>query len=163
YAPAARAVASARPRPAYTTGCGVCDWAVRGIIPEARGKGLAKSKDGRPGRGSTLPIVSERAARRRPLATRRSPLSPGNRPMSRPAYLLATRFLLCGHAAASPPDVAPASRARLPDGVYAVRRDGPREKDVLPLREGEVLAVDRHRYLNRGEREPPRFLVVRSA
>jgi len=82
--------------------------------------------------------------------------------MSRPACLLATIFLLCGHAAASPPDGASASRARLPDGVYAVRRDGPAEKDVLPLWEGEVLAVDRHPYLNRGEREPPRFLVVGS-
>jgi preprotein translocase subunit SecD len=52
---------------------------------------------------------------------------------------------------------------KLPDGVYAVLREGLKEKDVLPLKDGEALAVHRHRYLKDGDKEPPRFLVVRSA
>ncbi len=50
--------------------------------------------------------------------------------------------------------------AKLPTGVYAVVRDGAMEKDVLPLKQGEALAVDRHGYLKKGENEPPRYLVL---
>jgi hypothetical protein len=56
--------------------------------------------------------------------------------MSRPACLLATLALLGalgGRSAAWPRDELPAPRPALPDGVYAVRRDAPKEQDVLPL------------------------------
>jgi len=56
---------------------------------------------------------------------------------------------LC-HAAAPP--------QKLPDGVYAVRRDGSRKADVLPLKEGEALVVNHHRYAREGGE--PRFVVV---
>jgi preprotein translocase subunit SecD len=83
--------------------------------------------------------------------------------MSRSACLLATLALLGGPAAAWPQDKPPAPRPGLPDGVYAVRRDSLQEKDMLPLKDGEALAVHRHRYLKKAEDEPPRYLVVRSA
>ena len=51
----------------------------------------------------------------------------------------------------------------LPDGVYAVRRDGITMKAVLPLRSGESLVVHRHRYLLKGDQQPARFVVVRPA
>jgi preprotein translocase subunit SecD len=44
-----------------------------------------------------------------------------------------------------------------------LQRDGLKKEDVLPLKGGEVLLVHGHRYLKKGEGEPPRFLVVRSA
>jgi preprotein translocase subunit SecD len=47
--------------------------------------------------------------------------------------------------------------------VYAVLREGPKEKDVLPLKDGEVLVVDRHRYLKKEDEEPPRFVVFHTA
>jgi preprotein translocase subunit SecD len=50
---------------------------------------------------------------------------------------------------------------KLPDGVYAVARDSLKKKDLLPLKAGEVLAVDNHPYLKKEEAGPPRFLVVR--
>jgi hypothetical protein len=83
--------------------------------------------------------------------------------MNRSACALATVLLLGGHAAAKAQDRAEPPRTKLPDGVYAVRRDGAAEKDVLPLKDGEVLAVNRHRYQKDGAKEPPRFLVVGAA
>jgi preprotein translocase subunit SecD len=86
--------------------------------------------------------------------------------MSRPVCLFATLALLGtlgGPAAGWPQDKASAPRPALPDGVYAVRRDSLQEKDVLPLKDGEALAVDRHPYLKKPGDEPPRYLVVRSA
>ena len=59
--------------------------------------------------------------------------------MSRPACLLATVLLLAGQAAAWPQDKPPVPRKKLPDGVYAVRRDSLKEKSVLPLGDGPVL------------------------
>jgi preprotein translocase subunit SecD len=50
-----------------------------------------------------------------------------------------------------------------PDGVYAVLRDSTEEKEVLPLKDGEALVVNRHRYLKPGDKEPPRYLVVRTS
>jgi preprotein translocase subunit SecD len=52
---------------------------------------------------------------------------------------------------------------KLPDGVYAVQRDSLQEKDVRPLKEGEVLVVDRQRYAKTDKQPPARFVVVRSA
>src|SRR5947209_7488116 len=83
--------------------------------------------------------------------------------MSRSARLLAALVFLVSPAAARSEDTAPASRKKLADGVYAVRRDSFKKKNVLPLKDGEVLLVDRHRYLKNDKDEPPRFLVVRSA
>jgi hypothetical protein len=82
--------------------------------------------------------------------------------MSRCAHLLATVLVLGSPAAVWSQDHAPASPKKLPHGVYAVRRDSLQEKDVLPLKEGEVLVVHRHRYVKNDANVPPRFLVVRS-
>ncbi len=60
-------------------------------------------------------------------------------------------------------DKTPGSRKKVPDGVYAVLRESPKEGDVLPLKGGEALVVDRHRYLKKADKEPPRFLVVHAA
>ena len=51
---------------------------------------------------------------------------------------------------------------KLADGVYAVLREGPKEKDLLPLKDGEGLVVDLHPYLKKEDREAPRYLVVHS-
>jgi hypothetical protein len=83
--------------------------------------------------------------------------------MNRPLSVLAAAVLLGGPAAAWPQDKAPASRPKVPDGVYAVRRDGLKEADVLPLRDGEALVVNNHRYVKPGGSEPPRFVVVGAA
>jgi preprotein translocase subunit SecD len=42
-----------------------------------------------------------------------------------------------------------------------VLRDGPKEKDLLPLKHGEVMIVHNHKYQKKGDQEQPRFLVVR--
>jgi preprotein translocase subunit SecD len=82
--------------------------------------------------------------------------------MKRSAFLLTALAILGGHAAAWPQGKAPAGK-KPPDGVYAVQRDGAKEKDVLPLKDGEVLVVNRYRYVKTAEKEPPRYLVVRAA
>jgi preprotein translocase subunit SecD len=83
--------------------------------------------------------------------------------MVRSACGLAAVLILGNAATAWPPDPAPGAGKKHLDGVYAVQRDGPQEKDVRPLKDGEVLVVDRHRYVKHPATEPPRFLVVRSA
>lgn len=50
-----------------------------------------------------------------------------------------------------------------PTGVYAVLRESAKEQDVLPLKQGERLVVNRHRYLPKGDKEEPRFLVICTA
>src|SRR5262245_49381664 len=71
-------------------------------------------------------------------------------------------LLLVGATPASAGDKTPAS-TQPPDGVYAVLRQSLEAKDVLPLKDGEVLVVHRHRYFKTAAKEPPRHLVVRSA
>jgi hypothetical protein len=83
--------------------------------------------------------------------------------MLRSAYPLAAALLIGTHALAWGQEPAPKSAKALPDGVYAVLRDGLKEKDVLPLQGTESLAIDRHPYLKKNEQGPPRFLVVRAA
>src|SRR5262249_53599173 len=95
------------------------------------------------------------------LANRRSPVQ-RSPVMSRSACALAAVLILGSQVPARPPAKEPAPAKKPPDGVYAVRRDGPSEKDVSPLKDGEVLVVDRHRYVKQDANEPPRFLVVRS-
>ena len=56
-----------------------------------------------------------------------------------------------------------AAAKKIPDGVYRVLRDGPSEKDVLPLKEGEAIVVDHRRYVKGNENEPRHYVVVRSA
>lgn len=75
--------------------------------------------------------------------------------MRRSACLLTT-VLLLGPAVSRGEDKKP------PDGVYAVLRESQKEKDVLPLEDGERVVVHRHRYLKNDDKEPPRFVVVRS-
>jgi preprotein translocase subunit SecD len=60
-------------------------------------------------------------------------------------------------------DKAPQPPKKIADGVYAVLREGPKEKDVLPLKDGEALIVDRHPYLKKDDEEPPRVQVVHAA
>src|SRR5436190_934347 len=81
--------------------------------------------------------------------------------MKRSACVLTAVLLLCSHAAVWSQDKTPVAGKKLPDGVYAVQRDSLTEKDVLPLKDNEVLVVHRHKYLKKDDKEPPRFLVVR--
>jgi hypothetical protein len=83
--------------------------------------------------------------------------------MRRSVCLLAALLFTGSNAPAWAQDKTPVSPKKLPDGVYAVLRDSLEEKDVLPLKDGEVLVVHRHRYLTKVDKEPPRFLVVRPA
>jgi preprotein translocase subunit SecD len=76
---------------------------------------------------------------------------------------LAAWFFLGSYALAGPQEKTPQSPKTVPDGVYAVLRESLKEKDVLPLKEGEVLVVHDARYLKKEEKEPPRSLVVHSA
>jgi hypothetical protein len=82
--------------------------------------------------------------------------------MRRTACLLAALFFI-GHAPAWSQDKTPEVPRKIPDGVYAVLRESLKENEVLPLKDGEVLVLHRHRYLKKDGKEPPRFLVVRSA
>ncbi len=79
------------------------------------------------------------------------------------ACLLATLLIASTYASTWGGDKVPPPPRKVPDGVYAVLRENPKEKDVLPLKDGEVLLVDRHPYLKKGDKEPPRFLVVHAA
>jgi len=83
--------------------------------------------------------------------------------MKRSASLVAAVLFLGTQAVATSKDKAPPADGKLPDGVYAVQREGAKEKEVLPLKEGEALAVHRHRYLKKADDQPPRFLVIRFA
>ena len=51
----------------------------------------------------------------------------------------------------------------IPDGIYAAVRVSANKEDVVPLKQGEVLMIDRHRYLKDGHNEPPVYLVVHAA
>src|SRR5262249_30032406 len=86
-----------------------------------------------------------------------------NHLMRRYLCLVAALFFIASHAPARGQEKTPEAAKKLPDGVYAVLRDSLKEKEVMPLKEGEALAVHRHRYLKKGADEPPRFLVVRPA
>jgi preprotein translocase subunit SecD len=66
------------------------------------------------------------------------------------------------HALVSAQDKASAVK-NPPAGVYAVLREGRKEKDVLPLKDGEILVVNHHRYVKKEDKEPPLFVVVRSS
>jgi preprotein translocase subunit SecD len=79
--------------------------------------------------------------------------------MRRALCILVIVALIASQVVAWPQEKAPTKK--VPDGVYAVQRESLTEKEVLPLRDGEVLLVHRHRYLKKGDSEPPRFLVVR--
>jgi preprotein translocase subunit SecD len=83
--------------------------------------------------------------------------------MRRSACVLAALFFVGSYAPAWPQDKTPEPPKKVPDGIYAVLRENLKEKDVLPLKEGEVLLVHHFRYLKKDEKEPPRFLVVHSA
>jgi preprotein translocase subunit SecD len=82
--------------------------------------------------------------------------------MRRSACLVAAFLLIAGYDAAWSQEKAPKSSKKLPDGVYAVLRDSLKEKEVLPLKDGEALAVHEHRYLKKDDKEPQLFLVVHS-
>jgi preprotein translocase subunit SecD len=83
--------------------------------------------------------------------------------MRRSVCLLTALFFIGSYALAGPHDKAPQPSKKVPDGVYAVLRESLKEKEVLPLKEGEVLMVHQARYLKKEEKEPPRYLVVHAA
>jgi preprotein translocase subunit SecD len=83
--------------------------------------------------------------------------------MRRSACFLAVLFFLGSYAPAWPEDKTAPSPKKVPNGVYAVLRESLKEKDVLPLKEREVLVVHNARYLKKDDKEPPRFLVVHSS
>jgi preprotein translocase subunit SecD len=83
--------------------------------------------------------------------------------MCRSVCLLAALLFVGGSAPMWAHDQTPESPKKIADGVYAVLRESLKEKDVRPLKDGEVLVVDRHPYLKKDEKEPPRFLVVHAA
>ena len=83
--------------------------------------------------------------------------------MRRATCLLATVLIVTGPAAVWPQETTPAASKKLSDGIYAVQRESLKEKDLLPLQDGEVLLVNRNRYSTKDDKEPPRFLVVCSA
>jgi preprotein translocase subunit SecD len=107
--------------------------------------------------------ASENTVRRRLLVKKPSPMAQRRLFMSRSACLLVTMLVLSSQPAVGAQDKVPPARKKLPDGVYAVQRASLKEKDVLPLKDGEVLVVHQHRYVKKDANEPPRFLVVRSA
>jgi preprotein translocase subunit SecD len=78
-------------------------------------------------------------------------------------FLLAGLIFVASYDPAWSQDKTRESHTKLTDGVYAVLRESVKEKDVLPLKEGEVLVVHRDSYLKNDDKEPPRFLAVRSA
>jgi preprotein translocase subunit SecD len=81
----------------------------------------------------------------------------------RHAACLFTALLLAATSAAAYSDgTAAESPTKLPDGVYAVLRDAAKEKDVRPLKDGEMLINYRPRFLKKDDPTPPRFLVVRN-
>src|SRR5205807_2072802 len=83
--------------------------------------------------------------------------------MRRSACYLAILVVSVSSAQAMAQDKKPESSKKLANGVYAVVRESTKEKEVLPLKDGEALVIHNHRYLKKDEKEPPRFLVVRSA
>jgi hypothetical protein len=83
--------------------------------------------------------------------------------MTRVACSLAAWLALVSCGTIWSQEKSPRPSPKLGDGVYQVLRDSSQEKDVLPLKLGEVLAVHRHRYSREADKEPPRFLVVHSA
>ena len=76
---------------------------------------------------------------------------------------LLVAILIPGIPAAWPQTKSSDSSKKPADGFYAVQRESLKEKDVLPLKGGEVLLVHRQRYLKKDEEGLPRFLVVGSA
>jgi preprotein translocase subunit SecD len=83
--------------------------------------------------------------------------------MRRSACVLAVLLFIGGYVPVWGQEKAPESPKKLPDGLYAVLRDSLKEKDVLPLKDGEALVVNHHRYLKNDDKEAERFLVVRSS
>ena len=82
--------------------------------------------------------------------------------MQRPANFFFALLLVGNAASLSAQEKKPEPAKKLPDGVYAVLREGAMETDLLPLKDSEVLAVDRHLYAKKEEKEPPRYLVMRA-
>jgi len=74
--------------------------------------------------------------------------------------LVAALLLVESFACTWAQDKTPQPSKKIADGVYAVLRESSKEKDVLPLKDGEVLVVDHHRYLKKEDEEPPHFQVV---
>jgi hypothetical protein len=89
------------------------------------------------------------------LTLQRSPV------IHRSSAILIVLFLVARVGSACAEDKKPLASKKPRDGVYEVLRESLEEKDVLPLKEGEVLAMDRHPYLKAGEKEPPVYLAIR--
>jgi preprotein translocase subunit SecD len=77
--------------------------------------------------------------------------------------LLASFHVVGCHAPGLIQDKQLESPKKIPSGVYEVLRDSLKENELLPLAAGEVMAVNRYRFLKDGEKESPRYVVIRSA
>jgi preprotein translocase subunit SecD len=84
-------------------------------------------------------------------------------PMQRTSVFLLTLLFFANVVNLPAQENRPEPAKKLPDGVYAVLREGTAEKDLLPLKDGEVLAVDRQLYAKNDDKNPPRYLVVHKA
>jgi preprotein translocase subunit SecD len=83
--------------------------------------------------------------------------------MNRRAFLLSAALVASSQAIASDSDSGSSPSKKIADGVYAVLRSGDKEKDLLPLKDGESMTIDRQRYQKVDGKEPPRYLVVHAA
>jgi preprotein translocase subunit SecD len=82
--------------------------------------------------------------------------------MSRFSCFVAT-ILFIGNCVSAHAQEKKLAAKKLADGVHAVLREGTAEKDLMPLKDGEVLAVDRLLYAKKEDKKPSRYLVVRAA
>ena len=79
------------------------------------------------------------------------------------AWLLAVLIFGASHVPVLAHDKPSAPPKKPASGVYVVLRESSKEKDVLPLKDREVLVINRHRYLKKDDSQPPLFVVVGSA
>jgi preprotein translocase subunit SecD len=82
--------------------------------------------------------------------------------MRRCSCLFAALLLAAGSVHVGAQEKASKTPAKLSNGVYEVLRESATEKEVLPLKDGEVLVVHQFRFLKKEDKQPPRYLVVRS-
>jgi hypothetical protein len=79
------------------------------------------------------------------------------------ACLLASTLFTFSFLSASGQDKTATPPKKPADGIYAVLRESIKEKEILPLKDGEALVMHHHRYLKNADKEPPRYVVVRPA
>jgi hypothetical protein len=129
-----------------------------------RGGNLAATLKHRGGHNGFFPGKSRARLRHLGVQWRKSgrPV-PRSHVMRRSACLLTALLFIGGNAPVWGQDKTRKAPRKLPDGVYEVLGESVKKKDVLPLKQGEVVVIHHHRYLKKDNKQRPRFLVVRSA